>query len=518
MNTTVTIHTPGGAATVSASSGSLLSEALGLSGHPVDLPCGGRGVCGNCRVVARGQLSAPGPVEIRLLGEQLTAGVRLACMTRLLGPATVWTDAAEGFDTAVTAGTGETAHHAPLYRGCGAAVDIGTTTLAARLYRDGRPLAEATAKNPQTAFGADVISRIGQSLAGKGEALAQSVRGGVGQLLHTLCTKAGVPMDSLDGLVITGNTAMLYLLTGRSPASLAAAPFAADCLFNETLCARELGLPLPGDAQIYLPRCMGAFVGGDITTAVLASGMTAGTETALLVDIGTNGEMALWHQGVLTCCSTAAGPAFEGAGITQGMHGVAGAIDHVTVAGEALVCTVIGGGEAKGLCGSAVVDGVAAMLAVGALDETGRIEPEDCRCPGRISQQEGDLFFRLQDNVGLCGKDVRAVQLAKSAICAGLETLLHTAGLAPRQVDTLYIAGGFGSYLNLDNAAAIGLIPASLRGCAQVIGNAALTGAAMMLGDRELLAAASAAAAQAHVLDLGSSPIFMERYMENMGF
>lgn len=518
MNCTLTLHMPGGLTTASVPSGSLLSEALGLSGHPVDLPCGGRGACGNCRVVAQGALSAPTAAEQLLLGSQLTTGTRLACLTRVEGAAEIWTATASGFETAVTAGTGEIPHRQPLYSQCGVAVDIGTTTLAARLYRAGVPLAEATAKNPQTAFGGDVISRIEHSLAGRGEALAQSVQAGINDLLQTLCGKARLSPMEIDGLVVTGNTAMLYLLTGRSPATLAAAPFAADWLFDQTLTADALGLALSGSTPVYLPRCMGAFVGGDITTALLASGMTERAETALLVDIGTNGEMALWHKGILTCCSTAAGPAFEGAGITQGMHGVAGAIDHVQVTDNDLTCTVIGGGMARGLCGSAVVDGVAAMLAVGALDETGRIDADEATCPQRISQQEGDLFFALRDNVGLYGKDIRAVQLAKSAICAGLETLLDTAGLTPAAVEVLYIAGGFGSYLNLDSAAAIGLIPQSLRPCARVIGNGALTGAAMLLGNQALLAASSEMAAHAKVLDLSTSPIFMERYMENMGF
>lgn len=518
LDITVFVTIEGKSHTVAAQSGMLLTEVMGLAGHSIDQPCGGRGVCNKCRVVATGELSPPTALEIKALSADLEKGLRLACVTRVLGDAQVTLQADSGFATAVTSGISCATAARPMYSRYGAAVDIGTTTLAAKLCHGGAVVAEGAAKNPQTAFGSDVISRIGRSLDGGGDELAQAVRQGVNELLAGLCKEAGVAAGDIDAAVITGNTAMLYLLTGRSPVSIASAPFAADWLAGEYADAAELGIAAAKGARVYLPRCMGAFVGADIVTAITATGMTEQSGTTMLADIGTNGELALWHGGELFCCSTAAGPAFEGAGIAHGMHGVRGAIDHVRWEQGEVICTVIGGAEPAGLCGSAVVDAVSVMLQTGALDETGRIEPDDCLCADRITAAGADLVFALAGGVGLYGRDVRAVQLAKSAVCAGLETLLAVAGTSPGEVDKLYIAGGFGSYLNLDSAVKIGLIQGALRGSALSVGNAALSGAVMLLEDSDLTGLSGRVAARARVLDLGSNPLFMDSYVENMGF
>lgn len=217
---------------------------------------------------------------------------------------------------------------------------------------------------------------------------------------------------------------MLYLLTQTDPDCLSHAPFAASRLFGETLAAGELGLPCL-HAQVYLPRCMSAFVGADITTALLASGICSKPDTRMLVDIGTNGEIALWHRGQLSCCSTAAGPAFEGAGLSMGMAGKTGAVDHVRVQDGALQAHVIGGGAPKGICGSGVIDALACLLELEQLDETGLLEQD----PAPVAPP-----------VCLTQKDVRMVQLAKSAICAGLRTLLRVEGLCGADAAELAVA------------------------------------------------------------------------------
>lgn len=357
--------------------------------------------------------------------------------------------------------------------------------------------------NPQAAWGADVISRIEAALKGEGSALAASVRGAIDGLLRQMADRARISPEKIDALVITGNTAMLHLFTETSPEPLSHAPFEAKRLFGEVCSADALGLSACPGAEIYLPRCMSAFVGADITTALLASGICEASDTRILVDIGTNGEMALWHKGELTCCSTAAGPAFEGAGLSMGMHGQDGAVDHVTVQNGALQPHVIGGADPVGICGSGVIDALACLLETEELDETGLLETE----PAPIAPP-----------VVLTQRDVRMVQLAKSAISAGLRTLLYSTGISCGEVAEMAVAGGFGSYLDVANAGRIGLIPEELVPKVRVLGNAALSGASMLLLDRELTRPCERLAQLARTLVLSSNPVFSEYYTEGMFF
>ena len=342
-------------------------------------------------------------------------------------------------------------------------------------------------------------------MEGEGPALAGCVRQAIAGLLRDLCRQAGRETGEIDALVLTGNTAMLHLLCGLDASPLAAAPFQARELFGRPLPAAELELPCAPGAQAYLPRCMSAFVGADITTALLASGICSGRETRMLTDIGTNGEIALWHEGRLSCCSTAAGPAFEGANLSQGMQGAPGAIDHAWAVDGALEVHTIGGAAPKGICGSGVADVLAGLLELGKLDESGLLD-------------DGEEAWPLAPGVAITQGDVRQVQLAKSAVRAGMETLMARSGLAPEDVVELAIAGGFGSYLSLDSAAAIGLIPPGLKPRCRVLGNAALAGAAMLLHSRPLLAESAALADAAVTADLATDPIFMEQYVEQMMF
>lgn len=488
---------------ITAGEGSLLSDLLG---HDMAMPCGGKGRCGKCRVCAEGKLSSLTAEERSALSEEeVRSGIRLACCTRIEGDATVNTLSSQALSQICTDGSGDWDGSHPMFSVLGAAVDIGTTTLASRLYsRDGL-LATAAAPNPQASFGADVITRVGSAMEGNAMTLAHCVREAVSDLLKTMCQEAHYETVEIDGLVITGNTAMLHLLMGDDPSPLAAAPFEAKELYGKTVPAAALDLPCAPDAIVYLPRCMSAFVGADITTALLASRICEKQDTALLVDIGTNGEMALWKEGALTCCSTAAGPAFEGANLSQGMQGAPGAIDHAKVEGGELTLHTIGDQPAVGICGSGVADVLACLLELDILDETGLLD-------------DGEDSYPLTDSVSITQADVRQVQLAKSAIRAGLETLLYQAGLSSADLSQLAIAGGFGSYLSLDSAAIIGLLPSDAISHSSVLGNAALTGAAMLLGNRSLIEKIEAMAASAQTIDLSTSPYFMDAYVENMMF
>ena len=414
MITVKIIFPDGNVQPASAEPGTRLADLLPSAA--ADMPCGGLGLCGKCRVAARGGLSEPDAEELRLLGGDLNRGIRLACRAHVTGDAEVFLSGSPAPQEIQSDGLMPAFEPDPLFHRCGAAVDIGTTTLAARLYgRGGELLAQASAENPQRVFGADVISRIEKSLTGARPALAACVQERIDAMLSEMAEDAGLASEEIDAVVLTGNTTMLYLLTARDPSCLSCAPFEADELFGRELSREELRFSAAPSAALYLPRCMSAFVGADITTALLASGICDQPEKALLADIGTNGELAYWNGEKLLCCSTAAGPVFEGAGISQGMQGRPGAIDHVTWDGGSIRCHVIGGGKASGICGSGVIDALAVLCEREVIDESGYMEEDP---------------FRLTAEVSLTARDVRMVQLAKSAICAGALTLLEAGGQA----------------------------------------------------------------------------------------
>ena len=485
-------------------SGIRLSEALKLeSSISVPQPCAGLGRCAKCRVFASGQLSPLSAAEKQHLSEKdIKDGIRLACMTYITGDCDVRVDKAAEMTIALGAAESGAAVD-PAFEKYGVAVDIGTTTLATALYdRTGTRLAALGRPNPQARWGADVISRIQASMSGERESLARAVTSAINELLIELSRKSGIPVSDIDGMVITGNTAMLYLLTATPPDALSRAPFEADRLFGECLSSRSLGIDCT-DAEVYLPRCMSAFVGADITSALLASGICRSDETRMLIDIGTNGEMAIWHDGRLYCCSTAAGPAFEGAGLSMGMPGEVGAIDHATLDGDRLSAHVIGDAAPRGICGSGIVDALACLMRTEQLDESGLLDddPTEIASPVAVTQ-----------------KDIRMVQLAKSAIHAGLCTLVENVKLDWDDIAGLSIAGGFGSYLNLESAAKIGLLVPELLDRTIVIGNAALGGASMLLLDMGLRAESEKLARSSETIDLSSNQVFTNYYTEGMLF
>ena len=460
--------------------GQMLTEAGILTPHP----CGGKGKCGKCAVAVEGEISSPTEVEMRL-------GTRLSCMTTLLGDATVTLpDEVGGMrietDTQALTPTAE--------GGIGAAVDIGTTTVAVKLYdlATGECLGTAAEPNPQTAVAADVMGRIETAMNGQGERLQTMICDTVQALLRRASPSGTVPADLTATL--TGNTTMLYLLCGYDPTALSRAPFLADHLFGSEITLSHLGF------SAYLPPCMNAFVGADITCAVHASAMCDRDQTALLCDIGTNGEMALWKNGRLYVTSTAAGPAFEGAGIVCGCGSVAGAIDRVWVEDGEIRVHTIGELTPIGLCGSGVIDAVAAGLQTECIDESGAMDDP----------------MPLGGTVALYPQDVRALQLAKAAIAAGIDTMLEISRTQADEIDALYIAGGFGSHLSMESAAAIGLLPREWIDRAHILGNAALTGASMTLTDPAARARLDRIAAEAEPIHLGGNARFANHYINRM--
>ena len=476
--------------------GTRLSDVLSRAPHP----CGGKGICGKCRVRATGALSPLSREEERHLTPfEIADGMRLSCCTIVEGDCCVTVDA-DSVMAVVTDGKSSARAVSPTFAAYGAAVDVGTTTIAARLYdTTGRLLAQTGCVNPQTAFGADVLSRVQK--VGEGHDLTTPLQTAVNGLLSDLAGVAGVAPAAIDGVVITGNTAMLCFLTATDPNSLAHAPFALPRSFNETLPAASVGLAaLAPNRPVYLPPCASAFIGADALCAALACNFD--DRTALLADMGTNGEMVLSHNNTLYACSTAAGPAFEGVGISCGVPAVEGAIDEVVLVNGRLTPHTIGGGKPIGICGSGLVDAAACLLATEEMDVSGFIHTPLTLC----------------DGVTLAQEDIRALQQAKAAVSAGLQTLLYHADLIADEVEVLYTAGGFGSRLNGRNAAAIGLLPRGLSALIQPVGNAAFDGASRLLLDVDARSQITTLVDKIRVVDLANDHFFADRYIKNLSF
>lgn len=477
-----------------------LADALGI-----EKPCAGHGRCGKCKIRASGELSPITGEERQLLSpDELNSGIRLACRTYAIGECDVEL-LAESTGIGVLVDSVSRSVEVSLdFSGCGVALDLGTTTIAARLYDErGRVLSIASIQNPQIKWGADVMSRIEAALSGERDNLASSVSDAISLIITELADKADIDVSSINEIVICGNTVMLSLLSGRSVEPLSHAPFKAEHLFGEYLSAKELGIDLGKyDMKVYLAPCISAFVGADVVCGAIATSLTNDKYSAL-VDIGTNGEMALWNGERIIACSTAAGPAFEGVGISMGMRGTIGAIDKVKVENGELICHVIGEGAPTGICGSGLIDAVACMLDTGVIDEVGFMESSP---------------FTLLGGVSVTQRDMRMVQLAKSAILAGLNTLFKSEGVKYPEVYRLYVAGGFGNYMNKQSAVRIGLLPRELLPVVENVGNAALEGASALLLNRELRGAARELALKASVVDLATNADFSEFFTFGMSF
>ena len=464
----------------------LLRDVLVKSGILFDSPCGGNGICGKCKVKLSGNVSEPNKTEIK-------ANCRLACQTRLLGDASVELISATAEFLNVETKTDEVDNCNTDWH-YGVAVDIGTTTVVLKLFNHvGTCLSTVSAVNPQRVFAEDVIGRLDFALRGNAEILKNQIERCVDELINTACEIANISPLDIDKKVITGNTAMLYLFTGRSPESIAVAPFESDTLFGEYY----------GDA--YLTTCMNAFVGGDITCAILDTSMCDSNETALLCDIGTNSEIALWKDNQLYVTSAAAGPAFEGGEISCGMGSVSGAIDSVTVENGVINAHTIDNTKAIGICGSGLISTISAFLELGYIDNSGygKNIPD-------INANGG--------SVRLTQDDIRALQLAKSAICSGIEILLKRTKTDINDVKTFYISGGFGNNLSITDAIRIGLFPKELGDKVKLMGNAALSGAIKLLFDNDNIDKSKILANQSTHINLAGEDDFYTAFIKNIDF
>jgi uncharacterized 2Fe-2S/4Fe-4S cluster protein (DUF4445 family) len=420
----------------------------------------------------------------------------------------------------------------------GAAFDLGTTTIVGMLVNlyDGCEVAVSATLNPQVALGDDVISRIGR--VRDNPAALEELRAAVIQtfnhLLQDLIEQAGMDSGLIYEVTVAGNTTMQQLFCGISPAALGEVPFPAVCRRALMFEAQDVGLVAANPrARLYLFPVIGGFVGGDTVAGMLATDLAASSAPTLLVDIGTNGELVLAHAGKLFACSTAAGPAFEGARISAGMRATEGAIEKIVMADGDLCFNVIGESRPVGLCGTALIDLVAELLRLGVIEDTGRLLPPDelpssvpAAIRARLYVTDGRADFllvpadasRTGEPIWLRQRDVRELQLATAAIRAGILILLKQAGLTPEQLDTVLLAGGFGNFIRRNNARRIGLLPAISSERIRFVGNTSLMGARDVLISKEERVKAEALAARTHHLDLSLDPEFQVEFSNAMLF
>ena len=387
-----------------------------------------------------------------------------------------------------------------------AAFDLGTTSIAGYLIdvNEGRVAVSAGVRNPQARYGGDVISRADYALQHGVEALAACAREALDALLGDMCRRAGVPRERVFALSLAGNTAMHHLFLGISPDSLVKAPYNPTLSQSLVLRSSEWGLKAHPLARLFVLPVIGGFVGAD-TVACLLSGDWPREKATLMIDIGTNGELVMGHRRRMIACSTAAGPAFEGAKIACGMRAADGAIDHARLEEGRLRWHVIGDGPALGICGSGLVDLVAALLKCGEIDDTGRLA-----C--------GDRYDIGNTGVYLTQKDIREVQLAKGAIAAGVRLMAKRLGLRLDQIEEVDIAGAFGNYIDPGSACAIGLIPPVLREKIVPVGNAAGAGAQLALTDADAWTEAETLALHTEFLELATLPEFQDEFVDQLSF
>ena len=517
---------------------SLLEAAHRLGVELVSL-CGGKGTCGRCKVqVVDGEVSPPTKGEEEALSPQeLKDGYRLACQTyprsdcRLHVPSASLTapqrTQVDGLEVPVTPDPPVFHDHPELLtqsrndRRLGMALDVGTTKLAAYIVDldSGRTIASSGGMNPQISHGEDVIARL--VYARESPAHAQMLHDAVVEALNGLATEAcadiGVEPQEVLEAVAVGNTAMHHLLLNLPVERLAVSPFTPAVEEAMDVPAADIGLRIAPGAYLHTLPNIAGFVGADHVAMLLATGVTRSTHTALALDIGTNTEVSLVKDNRASCVSCASGPAFEGAHIKFGMRAAPGAIERLEIDGDAVRYQTIGGAAPVGICGSGILDALAQLYQNDIINGRGRMREH----PG-VREVNGQREFVLvgeeerggQPAITITQDDVRELQLAKGAIRTGIDVLLRSAGCAEAELDEVVIAGAFGSYIDIDSATMIGMLPPLSADRFRQVGNAAGTGARLALISRDKREEANGIAECIRYVELSTYPDFMKLFVD----
>lgn len=468
-----------------------------LHGFGVEFPCGGRGTCGKCKVrLMEGEVAVTEIHRQKLEQLGLPDDWRLACYSRCTGNLTLEVDQ---FSHLILADESE--FEFTPREGYGMAIDLGTTTVVVQLIdlQTARVIAVETFLNPQVRFGADLISRIQAALDGHAADMTTLIRNAIGQVAGQMLRKHSV---QLLRIVLVGNTVMQRIFAGLDVALLSAYPFQVDELGMKLFSAEELGWEFAVTGSIRFYPSIGSFVGSDILAGIAATKLHQQEKFAALIDLGTNGEIVVGNRDGLVCASTAAGPAFEGANISMGMRAATGAISSLTLHDGRLEATVIGNTAPKGICGSALIDAVALFRQLELIGMFGEISSGESQLP-------------VAGKVVLSQKDINEFQLAKAALAAGLTILCRQLSIGVSDIAELYIAGGFGNYINLSHVSSTGMIELTEEKIHKM-GNTALIGAKMFLFADDSLA--GEILGKTKHINLEGDPEFQDIFVDKMGF
>ena len=463
----------------------------------IEFPCGGRGTCGKCKVrLLAGEviISDIHAQKIAQLG--LASDWRLACFCRCTSDITL---EIEQFNHLILADESEFEFSPE--EGFGVAVDLGTTTLVTQLIdlSTAKVLAVETMLNPQVKFGGDLISRIQACLDGNSPEMVRVIRSSIGTMIHLMLKKHPV---ELQKVVVVGNTAMQLIFSNCDVSPLSAYPFHTENLGLKFFLPSDLGWEFQVKKRVEFYPSIGSFVGSDILAGIAATGLYKKERYSALIDLGTNGEIVVGNKNQIVCASTAAGPAFEGANISMGMRAETGAISSLTLANGKVEASVIGNSSPKGICGSALIDAVAILRRTELIGMFGEI-------------LSGEQFIPIAGKVNLAQKDINEFQLAKAAIAAGLTILAGKLSIQVSEIDEIYIAGGFGNYISVENVVATGMIelpPEKIH----KMGNTALIGAKMFLFSN--LKLAEEILSRTEHINFESDPDFQDIYVDKMLF
>jgi uncharacterized 2Fe-2S/4Fe-4S cluster protein (DUF4445 family) len=419
---------------------------------------------------------------------------------------------------AVSRGDEVLAVRPPGSRALGLAVDLGTTNCAAYLLdlEAGCELNSMGIENPQASYGADLVSRMNHALVSpeRERELAAAAATAVDELARTLCEAAGASTEDIAEIAVCGNTAMHHLLAGLPVRQLGRAPYVPAACGALDIKARDLGLRSAPGGYVHLMPNVGGYVGGDHVAVLLATEERWRDASAIVMDIGTNTEVSLVHEGEIRTVSCPSGPALEGGHISCGMRAAEGAIERVWLEDGRIAAKSIGDAEAVGLCGSGVIDAVAVLVAAGIVDRGGRLDAKHAAVAG----DEGHRAAMIAPGVTLSQADIRAVQLAKAAIRCGIDMLLREAGVAESALERVILAGAFGAYLRVESAIAVGLLPELPLERFQQVGNAAGLGVRQVLASERARGRAQVLARRCRYLELGSLPGFQKAFLTRIGF
>lgn len=461
----------------------------------VEFLCGGKGTCGKCQVrLLEGEIKVTDQHREKLANFGLSNDLRLACMSSCTDSITLEIGQ---FGHLILAD--ESSFEFTPGEGHGVAVDLGTSTIVAQLVdlRTAGIIAVETLLNPQVKFGADLISRIQSGLDGHDAEMTSLIRTAVGNMVRKLLKDSGIVPGRI---VIVGNTVMQRIFSGNSLYPLSAYPFQVDDLGYRTFTSQQLGWDFRVNNTIQFFPSIGSFVGSDILAGIAATGLYKKEKYTALIDLGTNGEIAIGNRDRIICASTAAGPAFEGANLSMGMRAVTGAISSFCLNDSRIESTVIGKTKPKGICGSALIDAVAILRQTNMVGEYGEI----------FSGQEG---IDLDPPVRLTQKDIYEFLLAKAAVATGIEILSQHLSIDRSEIDEIYIAGGFGNYITVNHLLSTGMIEAEEEKIHKM-GNTALIGAKMFLfGESDL---ASEILEKTSHVNLEGFPGFQDIYISKM--